>query len=43
MKRAGKEISQVIVQQKKHAFLGNEILRKMHWKEQCRKREAEKD
>jgi hypothetical protein len=26
MERAGEEISQIIVQQKKHAFFGNEIL-----------------
>jgi proline dehydrogenase len=42
MGRAGEEISQIIVRQKKHAFFGNEVLRKMYGKEQYRKRKAEK-
>jgi hypothetical protein len=39
MERAGEEISQIIVWQKKHAFFGNED---MYGKEQCRKRKAKK-
>jgi hypothetical protein len=42
MERAGEEISQIIVRQKKHAFFRQEVLRKMYGKEQCRKRKAEK-
>jgi hypothetical protein len=42
MERAGKEISQITVQQKKHAFFGNGVLRKIYGKKQYGKRKTEK-
>jgi hypothetical protein len=42
MERAGEEISQIIVRQKSMGFFGNEVLRKMHGKEQCRERKQKR-